>query len=103
MRLFVYGELCKTEVLLATLARVPTAELAMLPEYRRTRDERGSYFRVVPAAGGVVVGLLLDGIDDGDLEALDAFENVRGGEYRRVEVGVERGVCGQPATAWIYL
>lgn len=103
MRVFVYGELCKPEVLRATLARVPIAELAMLPDYRRTRDEPGGYFRAVPAAGAVVVGLLLDGIEDDDLEALDAFENVQAGEYRRAEVGVERSVCGRGATAWVYL
>lgn len=103
MRLFVYGELCKPAVLRGLLGRVPTAEPALLAGYRRSLNRATGYFRAVPSSGGRIAGLLLEGIDERDLAELDGFENVDGGEYRRVEVEVEALADGGVLRAWAYV
>ena len=103
MRLFVYGELCKPEVLLSVLDRVPAAELAVLAGYRRVRDHAGGYFHAVPSTGGVVAGMLLTGIGEAEMRALDRFEDVEGGEYRRVELEVRLLADDRVSSAWVYL
>ncbi len=103
MGLFVYGELCKPPVLLAVLGRVPTAEPALLSGFRRVINVDTGYFRAVPCDKEVIVGLLLDGIEAAELEVLDDFENVDGGEYGRVRVDVEMLDSGRQESAWAYV
>lgn len=103
MALFAYGELCKPPVLLAVLGRVPAAEPALLDGFRRVINIDTGYFRAVPCDGEVVVGLLLDGIEAAELEALDDFENVDGGEYGRVQVEVKMLDSGRRESAWAYV
>lgn len=103
MALFVYGELCKPAVLRSLIGRVPLAEPVLLHGYRRALNRASGYFRALPEPGGTIAGLLLDGIDEADLAALDVFENVAGGEYARVEVEVETLRTGQRQGAWAYV
>lgn len=103
MRLFVYGELTKPAVLQAVLGRVPSVEPALLYGYRRLRDDRIGYYRAVPRAESMIAGLLLGGLDDDELEAIDAFENVEGGEYSRTEVEVETLAPRRRRSAWVYV
>jgi len=103
MRMFVYGELCKPPVLLAVLGRVPAAEPAILGGFRRHFNAVAGYFRAVRQSDAVIVGLLLDGIDGDDLEVLDAFENVEGGEYDRIEVEVDTVGSARRQPAWAYI
>ena len=102
MRLFVYGELCKPAVLRAVLGRVPAAEPAVLAGFRRQLNARTGYFRARPQPESVVVGLLLSDISAADLDLLDEFENVAGGEYGRVEAVVETIGDGASQEAWVY-
>jgi len=101
--LFVYGELCKPTVLVAVIGRVPPAEPALLSGYRRVLDRESGYFRAEPCEHGVIAGLLLAAIDDAELATLDRFENVDGGEYRRMEVEVEALSEGEKRVAWVYV
>ncbi|MGD8330422.1 MAG: gamma-glutamylcyclotransferase [Acidobacteriota bacterium] len=103
MDLFVYGELCKPTVLLAVIGRVPSAEPALLPGYRRILDRDSGYFRAEPRDHGVVAGLLLAALDDVEMATLDEFENVGGGEYHRVEVEVKTLTEGPRRSAWAYV
>ena len=103
MTLFAYGELCKPPVLMAVLGRVPAAEPALLDGFRRVINVDTGYFRAVRCADEVIVGLLLDGIEAAELDVLDDFENVDGGEYRRVQVEVEMLDSGRREVAWVYV
>ena len=83
-------------------ARCPDAAVvgrAVLREHRFviTRD---GYASVVPARGGVVHGLLWR-ISPRDLAALDAYENVDAGLYRRVPLPVLAG--GRSVKAIVYI
>lgn len=86
MKLFVYGELCKLEVLRRVIGRVPGAVPALLMDHRRRRAEHG-HFEIFPAPGGRVAGLVLD-VGEDDLPLLDRFEDVDAGVYRRASVRV---------------
>ncbi|MFW6198623.1 MAG: gamma-glutamylcyclotransferase family protein, partial [Acidobacteriota bacterium] len=81
--LFVYGELCRAEVLLRVLGRIPVAAPALLLEHRRRRNPDTGYYEVYRSPDGYVAGLLLSGLADDELERLDTFEDVGGGLYRR--------------------
>jgi len=100
--LFVYGELCKPAVLRALLGRVPAAEPAVLAGFRRRLNAPTGYFRAQPQPESVIVGLLLSGVSAADLDLLDEFENVAGGEYGRVEALVETIGDGASRKAWVY-
>ena len=57
--LFVYGELRRAEVLRRLVGRLPPAEPALVQDHVRRPDPVSGYYRVVPAPGACVVGLLL--------------------------------------------
>lgn len=103
MRLFVYGELCKSPVLMATLGRIPPAAPALLRGFRKARNGETGYYCAVPQSGGTIVGLVLDELGGDDLDLLDRFENVAGGEYQRVEVEVESLGADGPERAFVYV
>lgn len=111
-QLFVYGELCNPAVLMAQLDRVPVAVAAVLEGHARRRSSETGYYRAEPQDGARLAGLLLRGLDEGELERLDRYENVAAGQYRRRRVEVtplapeESRRCDQPLPAeeaWIYL
>ncbi len=101
--LFVYGELCKPPVLRELLGRVPPAEPARLAGFHRCLNPETGYFCAVEKADSVMIGLLLEGIDPSEIALLDGFENVDGGEYRRVEVRATALVLGREVSAWLYI
>lgn len=101
--MFVYGELCKPPVLLEVLGRVPGAEPAVLDGFRRELDPATGYFRAVRHPGALIAGLLLEAIEAAELDKLDDFENVDGGEYERIEVEVKTLGSVARRTAWIYV
>ncbi len=96
--LFVYGTLKDETLRTRLLGRRVRALPARLRGFavRAVRD--ADYPALVPAHGEVVAGLLLTGLDAGDLARLDRYE---GSEYRRVPVRVEVTERFQPA--WVYL
>ncbi len=103
MTMFVYGELCKPPVLLEILGRVPAAEPALLDGFRRELNPATGYFRAVRHPSALIAGLLLEGIETAELDKLDRFENVDGGEYERIEVEVETLGSAARRSAWIYV
>ncbi len=103
MTMFVYGELCKPPVLLEILGRVPAAEPALLDGFRRELNPATGYFRAVRHPNALIAGLLLEGIEAAELDTLDRFENVDGGEYERIEVEVETLGSAARRIAWIYV
>ncbi len=96
--LFVYGTLRDETLRARLLGRRVRALPARLRGFavRAVRD--ADYPALVPDRSGVVTGLLLTGLDAGDLARLDRYE---GGEYRRVPVRAE--VAGRLRPAWVYL
>ena len=103
MTMFVYGELCKPPVLLEVLGRVPAAEPALVDGFRRELNPATGYFRAVRHPIALIAGLLLEGIETAELDKLDRFENVDGGEYERIEVEVETLASAARRIAWIYV
>jgi len=104
-RVFVYGTL----LLPVVRERVTGAALRPRParlagfERRRVRGE--TYPTLVPAPGGSVEGLLLEGVDARALAALDAYE---GPCYERIAVRVEVAqdpplVAIEAVEAWVFL
>ena len=103
MKMFVYGELCKPPVLLEVLGRVPISEPALLDGFYREVNPPTGYFHAVRRPGALVAGLLLKSIKMNELEKLDCFENVEGGEYERIEVDVKTLRSSARKTAWAYV
>ncbi|KAH6638733.1 hypothetical protein C7974DRAFT_306053 [Boeremia exigua] len=73
-----------------THAALLTTRPAVLHGYQRRRVRGADYPAIVPAEGGEVRGVLVEGLSEGDVWRLDVFE---GGEYVRrvVRVRVEGG------------
>lgn len=101
--LFVYGELCRAEVLLDVLGRIPPAVPALLLDHRRRRNPDTGYYEAYPSVDGYVAGLLLQEITDGELTRLDDFEHVDDGLYRRAAGCVRiMGEGHRELDAWVY-
>ncbi|MBM3900802.1 MAG: gamma-glutamylcyclotransferase [Verrucomicrobia bacterium] len=96
---FAYGS---NMVLEAMRERCPTARAlapAMLRDWRYRINNRG-YATVVPEAGGIVHGRLWE-IDSAAEAALDAYEALDEGMYRKTRLTVVQS--GRPLTAMVYL
>ena len=94
MRYFFYGTLMDRTVLAAVLGRsLPPAASrpASLDGYRRVFRAGASYPVLVPAAGEVVAGIVVDGLGQGDRRRLEAFE---GSDYVSREMPVRLGRGG---------
>ena len=103
MTMFVYGELCKPLVLLEILGRVPSSEPALLDGFSRKANPETGYFHAVRHPTDLIAGLLLKSIKRNELEKLDCFENVGGGEYERIEADVKTLGSLTRKTAWVYV
>lgn len=82
--------------------RCPTARIlapAVLHDWRYRINDRG-FATVVPEAGSVVHGLLWE-IDAPAEAALDVYEALEEGLYRKTRLTVVR--AGRPLTAMVYL
>jgi gamma-glutamylcyclotransferase (GGCT)/AIG2-like uncharacterized protein YtfP len=86
VRLFVYGTLMEPACVERVTGRRFTGRPATLRGWRRTIGTHG-YPVIHPSAGATVEGVVLDGLDDGVLRALDAYED-EGRLYLRREVTV---------------
>jgi len=73
--------------------------VAVLPGYRWIITTRG-YANVVVSAADLVEGVLFE-ISPSDEEALDRFEGVHTGMYRKVDLPVRRG--GKEVVALVYI
>ena len=96
---FAYGS---NMVLEAMRERCPTARAlgpAVLRDWRYRINDRG-FATVVPEAGGIVHGLLWE-IDATAEAALDVYEALEEGMYRKTQLTVVR--AGRPLTAMVYL
>lgn len=103
MTIFVYGELCKPLVLLEILGRVPSSEPALLDGFSRKVNPETGYFHAVRHPTDLISGLLLKSIKMKELEKLDCFENVEGGEYERLKADVKTLRSLTKKTAWVYV
>jgi len=98
-RLFVYGTLCDPARVRALTGRTFPARPARLWGWRLVPPERSAsgYPEVEPAPGGGVEGLLLEGLDDRALQALDRYED------GYVRLGVQVEVEGRMVPAEVYV
>ncbi|MET8649108.1 gamma-glutamylcyclotransferase family protein [Nocardia aurea] len=73
--LFVYGTLQFPEVLVELIGRSPAAEPAEIPGWRVAALPGRVYPGLVPDPEAVARGVILSGLDAGEWEVLDAFED----------------------------
>lgn len=102
MRFFFYGTLMDPDVCRAVLgdrAEVLDIRPALLTGYRRVRANCGNYPVLVRRRGGLVPGVLVEGLD---YEALLAMAHFEGKEYEpRRALTIDRH--GRRVTAWLFL
>jgi|SRR5579884_2007194 len=106
--LFVYGSLLEPACLAGVLGHPHQGERlrAQLAGYRRVTLDGYPYPFLVPAADGVVDGVLLEDLTPDELRRLDEYEEVDQGVYRRIQAEVEAWTCGpRPLRrqAWTYI
>lgn len=99
MNLFVYGTLMEPDLRHSLTGQSIRAEPACLLDFQRFQNPRG-YPYILASPGGRVDGMLLHGIDDKALQALDRYE-AEGDLYLRTKVVVatDGGRC--PCEAYI--
>lgn len=95
-RVFAYGEFLKGAVLGDILGRVPSGRPAILRGHRRVLDPTIGFYTAVPSPLDTVEGLVMEGLREEDLRAMDAFEGVDEDMYHRVTLPIE--VEGRAAT-----
>jgi gamma-glutamylcyclotransferase (GGCT)/AIG2-like uncharacterized protein YtfP len=95
-RLFVYGSLMDAAVLARVLGHPHQGERprARLRGYERVMVEGWDYPLLRAAPQALTEGVVLDDLSEADLEALDAYEDVQGGDYTRKGVEIEVWVRG---------
>jgi gamma-glutamylcyclotransferase (GGCT)/AIG2-like uncharacterized protein YtfP len=106
--LFVYGSLVDPERLEQVLGRRHGGErlAARLDGFQRVASAWYPFPYIVKAAGERVDGVLLMDLWPNDVAALDAYEEVAQGMYRRQDVHVQAWGCGSrpirlPAQAYV--
>jgi len=98
--LFVYGSLVEPGCLEAVIGHPHAGErlAAQLANYQRIQSPAYAYPYVVPAPGAWVDGVLLMDLSPCDMQALDRYEEVESGTYRREAVEVDVWGCGPRPT-----
>ena len=93
---FAYGTLIEPGLLDAVLGHKHLGErlAARLVGYERISVPTYAYTFVVPTPGASVDGVLLMDLSAYDMQALDRYEEVESGVYRREAVEVEAWGCG---------
>ncbi|MDJ0947315.1 MAG: gamma-glutamylcyclotransferase family protein [Alphaproteobacteria bacterium] len=102
MKFFFYGTLMDAELLQTVLGRVLAAEACLpmnLAGFRRHGVRGRTYPILVPAAAGVVRGIMAQGLAEADALRLTWYES---DDYEIRECRL-RGAGGARATAWVYL
>lgn len=98
--LFVYGTLMSATRLAAVTGRSFPARAAVLEGFERRQPAGLAHPYVVPHAGARVEGLLLEGLDEAALAALDRYEDEGGLYHRR---GIEVRTDGAPVQCDVYV
>jgi len=100
-RLFAYGTLLGHGSMRGIIGRRPRSRPATLPGFRTVAHPNGPWLLALPDPGGRILGRLFEGLEPEEIRALDEYEGVREGLYRRsmetVQVGRER------LQAWAYI
>jgi gamma-glutamylcyclotransferase (GGCT)/AIG2-like uncharacterized protein YtfP len=97
--LFVYGTLQDPGICRVLLGRMPESAWAALDGYVRLAVRGEAYPAMVPKTAGRVEGLVLTGLSEAEMAALDVYE---GDEYRRGEVDVETDAARIRAWAYVW-
>lgn len=99
MDLFVYGTLMEPEVVRQLTGHNFHAEPARLPGFRRIHKP-GTYSYIIASDADSVDGLLLQGLDDDALRALDHYED-EGHLYFRTNVVAVTGSRSFPCQTYV--
>ncbi|KMT07648.1 hypothetical protein BVRB_6g147720 [Beta vulgaris subsp. vulgaris] len=98
---FVYGSLLADQVVQVLLNRVPASSPAILPNFNRFSIKGRVYPAILPVENKKVLGRVLTGVTNHELDILDIFEDV---EYVRnsVEVTLEDSLEKLQAYAYVW-
>jgi gamma-glutamylcyclotransferase (GGCT)/AIG2-like uncharacterized protein YtfP len=99
--LFVYGTLKEEDLLKEIIGRIPEMLKASVEGYRRFFDIDIGYYSAMPDEWSLLEGVLLKGLTSKEIQALDRYEGIKYGLYRRIEVQVT--VDNNSAIAFIYV
>ena len=93
---FAYGTLVSPECLAQVLGHKHLGErlAARLDGFKRVESSAYAYPYIVEAGGNAVDGVLLFDLSLSDMQALDRYEEVEAGMYRRKIVDVTAWGCG---------
>lgn len=100
---FVYGTLRDQDTLYRLLRRNPPMKPARVNDYRKFFDEASGYQMAIREKGSYIDGALLQGIGNRDLSALDGFEEVCKGLYKRITVQAFPTGAKTPVEAQMYV
>jgi nudix-type nucleoside diphosphatase (YffH/AdpP family) len=89
--LFFYGTLRHVPLLRTVLGRVPLLQPARLPDHAVLGVTGGSYPTIVPRTGAIAEGILMTGVQTGDLARLDYYEAAYHYALQLVEIETDSG------------
>ena len=89
--LFFYGTLRHVPLLEAVLGRTPHTQPARLPDHAVFAVAGGRYPTIVPQPGAVADGLLMTGVEPGDIARLDYYEGAYHYALQLVEIETASG------------
>ncbi|MBI3685071.1 gamma-glutamylcyclotransferase [Candidatus Azambacteria bacterium] len=98
--MFVYGSLRDSALCRKLLERRVGRMRAVLPGFRRARIRGYAYPVARKESKATIRGVLLLGLSKADMKALDAYEEIPHGPYRRITVFVL--VANRPFRAFTY-
>jgi gamma-glutamylcyclotransferase (GGCT)/AIG2-like uncharacterized protein YtfP len=100
---FVYGTLRDQDTLHRLFRKVPPMKPARVNDYRKFYDEASGYQMAVHEKGSFVEGSVLQGVGNRDLSAIDNYEGVPKGLYKRITVQVLIQGARTPVEAQMYV
>lgn len=100
---FVYGTLRDPDTIYRLFRRSPPMKPAKVNDYRKFFDEASGYQMAIHEKGSSIDGSLLQGIGNRDLSALDSYEEVHKGLYKRITVQVLVSGSKTPVEAQMYV
>ena len=101
--IFVYGTLRDPDVLSRLLRRVPPMKPARVDGFRKYFDQDAGFPMAIKEKGSSIDGALMTGIGSRDLSALDDYEGIRKGLYKRITVQVTPAGAKVPVEAFMYV
>ncbi len=100
---FAYDTLRDPDTLHRLFRKVPTMKPARVNDYRKFYDEASGNQMAVHEKGSFIEGSLLQGVGNRDLSALDNYEGVHKGLYKRITVQVLIQGSRTPVEAQMYV